>query len=99
MANLEQLLLETAGHGRVCPKPAPWNTLWELLPDRQRAADGWQPPLPLILAAWEHSSDHEKRERFELHLRWANDHDSLDDVATYLNTLEPDDWHTAPTHG
>ena len=99
MANLEQWLLETASHGRVCPQPTPWNMLWELLPDRQPVGTGWQPPLPLILGAWWHASDAEKRDRFDLHLRWANEHGALDDVAAYLNTLEPGDWHTAPTHG
>src|ERR1039457_2230279 len=29
-----------------------WNTLWEMLPNRQRAGNGWEPGPPLILAAW-----------------------------------------------
>ena len=39
--------------GRVCPLPKHWNALYELLPDRRQRMDGgWEPALPLILAAW-----------------------------------------------
>lgn len=99
MAKLEQLLLETASNGRVCPQPAHWNELWKLLPDRKRVDGGWDPPLPLILGAWASTSDAEKRERFELHLRWAAQHGALQQVADYLNTLQPGNWHTAPVNG
>ena len=37
---------------RICLRPDPWNKLWELLPDRKRVGNGWEPALPLILAAW-----------------------------------------------
>jgi len=96
---LQRVLQQIDRDGRVCPQPNHWNAVWELLPDRQRQGAGWQPPLPLILAAWWHTSDAEKRERFELHLRWAETHGALAKVSAYLNTLEPGDWHTAPTHG
>ena len=99
MTSLQQLLLEVDRQGRICPQPAQWGRLWKLLPDRQHVDNGWQPPLPLILGAWWQASDSEKRERFELHLRWADQHGSLEDVTTYLKTLEPDDWHMASTHG
>ena len=39
-------------NGRVCPVPRRWNELWEMLPARRRGGRGWEPPLPLILAAW-----------------------------------------------
>ena len=38
-------------NSRVCPMPQRWNALWELLPNRKRVGGGWEPPLPLILAA------------------------------------------------
>ena len=36
---------------RICPLPGKWNDLWEMLPDRTCVGGGWEPPLPLILAA------------------------------------------------
>jgi hypothetical protein len=71
MKTLNEVLAECEAHGRVSPQPQKWNELWELLPDRRRQGAGWEPPLPLILAAWHDSSDAEKRERLRLHLRWA----------------------------
>lgn len=97
MASLQQLIEEVTAHGRVCPQPRCWNQLWDLLPDRRRVGHGWEPPAPLFLAAWWETSDAEKQQRFNAHLQWAHAHGALDAVATYLNTLEPDDWHTA--HG
>jgi len=97
--SLQQILQQTGKDGCICPRPNHWNALWELLPDRHRVGAGWQPPLPLILAAWSHTTDTEKRERFELHLQWAEAHGALAKIYAYLNTLEPGDWHTAPTHG
>ena len=48
-------------NGRLVPMPTPWNRLYELLRDRRRkASGGWEPALPLILAAWEHSLPIEK---------------------------------------
>jgi len=41
-----------AYYNRVCPMPPLWHRLWEMLPNRTRVGAGWQPPLPLILAAW-----------------------------------------------
>ena len=99
MTSLQQLLLKTSTDGRICPQPVQWDALWKLLPNRQRVGNGWQPSLPLILGAWWQSSDSEKRERFELHLRWADQYGALEDVTVYLKTLEPGDWHMASTHG
>jgi hypothetical protein len=78
---------------RVCPVPQKWNDLWKLLPQRQRVGVGWEPPLPLILAAWWHTPDDEKRNRFLSHIRWAADHGALEAVSAFLNSLEPAHWH------
>lgn len=94
MKSAENLIDEAIQAGRVCPQPIPWNQLWEMLPDRHRVGSGWEPPVPLILAAWHFTSDAEKRERFHLHLRWAADHGAIESVATFLNTIQPGDWLT-----
>jgi hypothetical protein len=68
--------------------------MWELLPNRRRKGLGWEPSAPLILAAWDHTSDAEKRERFHYHLRWADEHGALAEVATFITSLKPEEWHT-----
>jgi hypothetical protein len=37
---------------RVCPLPKPWQQLWEMLPEKRRTLDAWEPAIPLIGAAW-----------------------------------------------
>ena len=49
-------------------------------------------PPPLILAAWWHTSDEEKRERLALHLRSASDQGKLSEVAAFLVSLPSDEW-------
>lgn len=91
---LDQLVNDATRNGRICPQPKIWNELWELLPDRRRAGVGWEPPLPLILAAWWHASDEEKRKRFHLHLKWASEHGCLEAVGQLLASMKPEDWYT-----
>jgi hypothetical protein len=90
---LEQLLSLAQAGKRVCPVPQKWNELWELLPQRKRVGAGWEPPLPLILGAWWHTSDAEKQSRFLSHIRWAADHGALGTVSAFINSLEPEHWH------
>lgn len=77
---------------RVCPLPQPWNRLYDLLPGKSRAGGGWSPALPLILAAWDASTDAMKRERFLEHLDWAASHGALDAVAAFLEGLPEEQW-------
>jgi hypothetical protein len=79
--------------GWICPQPQNWNRLWELLPDKSRNGSGWEPALPLILAAWSHTSNLEKSIRFDQHLQWASDHGAAEIVLGYLQTLSPEDCH------
>jgi len=93
MTELEQLLSYCAQNERVCPMPLPWHEVWDMLPAKKREGAGWDPPLPLILAAWWDTSDDAKRERFELHLRWAEAHGALDMVARFLRSFPESEWH------
>jgi hypothetical protein len=79
-------------HSRVCPLPPKWNRLWELLPNRARVGAGWQPPPPLILAAWHDTSAELKMLRLTEHIEWAAQHDALDSVARFLRELREEDW-------
>jgi hypothetical protein len=94
MKTPEEIIAENAKYRRVCPQPTLWNDLWNLLPDRRRVGAGWEPALPLILAAWHHSSDSEKRDRFLLHLKWAESHEAMEAVTSFLDAMTPGDWHT-----
>jgi hypothetical protein len=94
MTTFDELIAMAGKDGRVCPQPMVWNRLWELLPDRQRKGAGWEPPPPLILAAWWETSDYAKRERFHLHLRWPSEHGAAEAVAKLLSDMKPEDWYT-----
>lgn len=90
---VESVLDYCRKNGRVCPMPQRWNELYQILPDRQPKGTGWEPALPLILAGWWASSDHEKQERLELHVRWAQDHGAFERIANFLHSLPEHDWH------
>jgi len=79
--------------GRVCPMPILWNNLWKMLPNRkQKGNGGWNPPLPLILAAWWDTTAEEKRERLKYHIDYAASHGVLEKVDSFLRKLKPDQW-------
>jgi hypothetical protein len=79
-------------NGRVCPLPIPWDKLWNMLPDRHREGAGWEPPLPLILGAWAHSSTQDKRKLLQEHLQWAEQHGVLGEVDRFVHSLPEDQW-------
>lgn len=89
---LGSLLDYVRADGRVCPVPTRWHELWELLPDRHRAGGGWEPPLPLILAAWWTTPALAKMLRLQEHIRWAADHGALEAVDAFLRSLPDDEW-------
>lgn len=90
---VDSLIAFCRKEGRVCPNMGHWGRLWKRLPKTRRLPDGqWEPPLPLILGAWFHTSVREKRERLVLHIQWANTHGSLSEVSDFLRSLQPDEW-------
>lgn len=52
MITFDDVMDETRKNNRVCPQPVRWQELYEMLPDKKRIGNGWEPALPLILAAW-----------------------------------------------
>ncbi len=91
---LNDLLEYLKSEGRICPQPQFWNELWEMLPEKHRVGKGWEPPLPLILAAWSDTSDLEKIARLKEHIKYAADHGVLENVADFLRRLSFAQWHT-----
>jgi hypothetical protein len=77
---------------RVIPRD--WNQLWQLLKvKQQKPSGGWEPPLPLILAAWDNTTLTEKQSRFKEHVQWAADHHQIDEIGSYLRSLPEDQWY------
>jgi hypothetical protein len=91
-AMLDALLEHVRHKCRVCPMPNRWNELWEMLPARRPVGHGWEPPLPLILAAWWNTPALMKMARLEEHIRHADAHGALADIDRYLRALPEDDW-------
>jgi hypothetical protein len=90
---LQSLLQFVQAEGRICPQPGKWNELWEMLPDKNRVSSGWQPPLPLILAAWDHTTGLEKMLRLRQHIEYAAEHGVLDTIDRYLRNLSLAEWY------
>ncbi len=76
-------------NSRVCPKPVFWNQMYNMLvvshPDIIISK-------PLILAAWNFTSDFEKQIRFKEHLSFV-DLNFDNQLITFLNNLTEDKWH------
>ena len=79
--------------GRVCPQPQEWNRLYDLLPNRCRAGNGWEPALPLILAAWHDAPAMLKMLRLREHIEWAERHNALEKIHAFLVSLPEEKWH------
>jgi hypothetical protein len=93
METAESLIAYCREGGRVCPMPRHWTTLWEMLPERRLIGGGWEPSLPLILAAWDETPAMPKMHRLSEHIKWAEKHNALDTVAAFLKRLSEEEWH------
>ena len=80
-------------NNRVCPVPRVWNRLHQVLLEHHAKASGSNPEPPLILSAWQVSSDHEKTNRLEQQIQWAVEHNMLEDVYGLLSALEEAEWY------
>jgi len=88
----ETLIAYCRDKDRVCPQPTRWSQLWEMLPNRHRVDGGWQPPLPLILAAWHDTPALLKTLRLAEHIEWAAKHQALHKIAAFVRGLREDEW-------
>lgn len=89
---LEALLEYVKADDRICPMPAHWDRLWEMLPDKKRVGREWIPPLPLTLTVWWETPLMAKILRLDKHIRYAAEHGALDEVNSYLRGLKPEEW-------
>ena len=93
MTTIEKVIAETQKNNRVCPQPQKWKELYELLSDKKRKGAGWEPSLPLILAAWWDTPAMTKMLRLREHIEWAAAHGCLDQVHQFLLSLQENEWH------
>jgi TPR repeat protein len=93
--NLVSLWAYCTQNNRVVPRD--WNKLYKMLANRrQLPSGGWEPALPLILAAWHETDSDQKQLRFREHLEWAGSQDQLEMIGAYLRSLDEADWfHTS----
>ena len=89
---VDSLLAFISSGRRIYPMPMKWKDLYEMLPDQKPRGGGWEPPLPLILGGWS-STDWQKRERLAEHIRYAAEHDVLQQVGDFLYSLRDEDWY------
>jgi hypothetical protein len=90
---LAEILALASREGRVCPKPAAWNRLYDLLPNKRRDGYGFIPAAPFMLDAWQETSDEQKHHRLVEHLQWADSHGALAAVRALLSKLAEEEWH------
>jgi hypothetical protein len=80
-------------NNRLVPMPQQWNELYSRLKNtRQKPSGGWEPPLPLILGAWDYSTPIEKQLRFKEHLHWAQEQGQLEEIDGFLRSLTETQW-------
>lgn len=89
---LADIISHMEGHRYICPIPQSWQHVYSLLPGKKRVAAGFDPPVPLILGAWGHTNDQEKRQRFQIHLEYAVKNNVVNDVCDYLAGLSAGEW-------
>jgi len=78
--------------GRICPMPVYWNELFGMLKNKKRVGSSWEPPLPLILAAWYETSAMLKQLRLIDHIKWAEKQGQLNEISDYLRGLKDEQW-------
>jgi hypothetical protein len=93
---IDSLTVYCRDNKRVCPLPKAWQQLWEMLPEKRRTVDAWEPAIPLIGAAWHDAPAMLKMVRLAEHLQWAAKHNALPEVAAFLRGLSGTTWANSP---
>ena len=92
METFETLWEYCSSNNRFIPKD--WNKLYQMLINKkQKPSGGWEPPLPLILAAWHETMPIQKQLRFREHIEWAFENQQIDEIGTYLRSLSEEQWY------
>lgn len=84
-----KVIVEIRRSNRVCPQPAFWQQLYDMLPAKGRS----QPPMPLTGDAWLGTPSIPKRVCLRQQIEWAEEHGVLKQVFVFLKSLPEDQWH------
>lgn len=87
----KELTNELLEHDIICPYEESWKDLWQILQNGH--IRDIKLPEPLISDAWHYSSCEEKRDRFFMLLKMADEHEKLDIAIKYLNKLQIDKFN------
>ena len=88
-----EVMVEARRNNRVCPKPAHWQQLYGMLPNKKQGDGRWEPSPPLVDSAWNDTPSIPKRMCFREHIEWAAAHGSLPQVFAFMQGLAETDWH------
>jgi len=86
---INDAMVEVRRNNRVCPNPARWQQLYEMLPNRTAN----RPTPPLVGVSWQATPSLSKRMCLREHLAWAEAHQSLPQVLDFLKQLPEEEWH------
>jgi hypothetical protein len=89
-ASVEQALQIARGNNRVCPMPAQWKALFELM--QSLAPPQSIPPVVIDGAAWNMVPAMQKRLRLGEQIEWAGRMGIAKPVVAFLRSLPEDDW-------
>jgi hypothetical protein len=93
VVSANEVMVEARRNNRLCPQPAAWLALYELLPGKKEGPRGWEPAPPVTAAAWSTTPSLAKRMWLRDHIEWADSHGGLNVVYAFLKNLSEDEWH------
>lgn len=82
-------MVEARRNNRVCPSPARWQQLYEMLPNRKANT----PTPPLVGPSWLATPSLSKRMCLREQLDWAEANGALAPVLSFLKQLPEEEWH------
>lgn len=98
MSDLDDLIKYATSENRVCP--IKWDKFWRIMGSPSPKDDPNNPGLPLILGAWDTTSNTQKRDRFIAQIRYSQKIGKLETVAKFLYSLDKEeDWHYSSDNG
>lgn len=91
--SVHDVMVEARRFNRVCPLPAAWQRLYDLLPGKLTTGRVWQPPPPITGHAWQATSAMPKRMCLRDHIEWAERQGALEGVMRFIKSLPESQWH------
>ncbi len=88
-----EAMVEARRFNRICPQPAQWQQLYDMLPGKVQQGRSWQPAPPIVGPAWAATPPMAKRMCLRDHFEWAEHHGVLDEVMRFIKSLPEAQWH------